>query len=169
MEAIRHEFVWGDVVADVAGRRCVRDEVSDHVPEVMLRSGDLLVAVQQGCQLPVVVAMRFVDDQRVCLEHGLEALGGAAGLIASGGELREVAAHLSFMPRGEDRLDIREVLVQGRPSDPCELGDLGHRYGPQAVPGDQVRGRVESRLPNRAAVGLDRVVPELWHRVEYTV
>jgi hypothetical protein len=57
MEAEADKFVGCDVVSNVARRRRVCDQVPDHVPNVMLRSGGLFVAVQGSRQLRVVVAV----------------------------------------------------------------------------------------------------------------
>jgi hypothetical protein len=46
VEAVGHEFVWRDVGANIAGTYGVDDEVSNHVPQVVLRGRHTLVSVQ---------------------------------------------------------------------------------------------------------------------------
>ena len=75
----------------------------------------------------------------------------------------EVAGDLTFVPGDQDRFDVGEVLVQRRASDAGLLGDLRHRHRPQPVLGHQRRRGVEGRVAHRAAVRLDRLVPQLRH------
>src|SRR6266511_153839 len=80
----------------------------------------------------------------------------------------EVSADLTLVPCDQDRLDVREVLVQRRTSDTGLLGDLRHRHGSQPALGHQ-RGRgVEGCVANGASVRLDRLVPQFRHCSEYT-
>ena len=75
-----------------------------------------------------------------------------------------MARDVTLVPRDEDRLDVWEVLVQGRTPDPGFLGDLRHRHRSQPALGDEGPSRVEDRVSNGAAVRVDRFVPESWHR-----
>jgi hypothetical protein len=79
------------------------------------------------------------------------------------GELRQVRVHLPLVPRGQDRLNVREVLVERGPPDPCLFGDLGHRDRRQPVLGDQRDCGVEDRVAHLASVRLDCLAPQLRH------
>ena len=68
------ELVRGDIVTDVAGVGRFGDQGSDHLAEVLLRSGHLLGAMEQASKCCVVVSGGFVGDQRVPLEHGRQPL-----------------------------------------------------------------------------------------------
>jgi hypothetical protein len=71
--------------------------------------------VQQGHgQLGVVV---LVLDQRERLQDGLEPAGRGRG-VPGLGELAQVAGDVPVVPGDQDRLDVREVLVQ-RGRKPC--------------------------------------------------
>ena len=109
-------------------------------------------------------AVMLVGNVRISLEHGLEPLAGAASSIPDFGELFEVAGDLTFMPRDQDRLDVREVFVQRRATDAGRLGDLRHRHRRRPVLGRQRRRSVQGRVTHRAAVRPDRLVPQLRHR-----
>ena len=111
---------------------------------------------------------QLVMNERVGLEHSRQTLAGVAGLLPGMGELLEMLGDLPVMPRGEDRFDVGEVLVQRRPSDPRLLGDLRHRHRRQPVLRHQRCRRVQRGVAHRSAVRLDRVVPELRHRFDYT-
>ena len=115
-----------------------------------------------------MVPVVLVGDERVGLEHSFESSASIAGLVADFGELFEVAGDLTFVPGGQDRFDIREVLVQRRTSDAGFLGNLRHRHRPQPLRGHQCRGGVQGRVAHRAAMRLDRLVPQLRHHTQYT-
>ena len=76
----------------------------------------------------------------------------------------EVAGDVAVVPGGQDRFDVGEVLVQGRPADAGFLGDPRHRHRRQPVFGDQGRGGVQGRVVHRSAVLLDRLGPQLRHQ-----
>ena len=63
----------------------------------------------------------------------------------------------------QDRLDVREVLVEGRSTDAGPGGDLGHRHPAQPALGDHGHGGVEDRVTHGRAVGLDGGVPQFRH------
>ena len=71
--------------------------------------------------------MVLVCNMRVSLEHSFESLTSVISLVPNRDEMIEVAGHLTFVPRQQDRFDVREVLVQCRTSDAGLLGDLRHR------------------------------------------
>ena len=122
--------------------------------------GDVLAPVQQGHgQLGVVV---LVLDQRERLQDGLEPPGRGRG-VPGLGELAQVAGDVPVVPGDQDRLDVREVLVQRGPADPGRGGDLQHRHRRQSVLADQRRGGVQGGVVDRAPVLLDRLGPQLRH------
>jgi hypothetical protein len=121
------------------------------------------LAVQQGDEIAVVVLPRHVGEQGVGLQYGGQALRGFAAAVADLDQLRQMGSDLALVPRGQDRLDIREVLVQRGPPDPGLRGDPRHRDREQPVSGHQCRGGVEDRVAHLATVGLDRLVPQLRH------
>jgi len=84
-------------------------------------------------------------------------------VVSDLGELGEVLGDLAFVPGKQDRLHVREVLVQRRSADAGVLGDLGHRHRGQPVLGHQGRGGVQGGVAHRAAVRLDRLVPQPRH------
>ncbi len=65
-------------------------QVSDHVAQLLLLSGDLLVSMEEGHEFGVVVPVGLVGDEREGLEHSFESLAsvarghGAVGVQASG-------------------------------------------------------------------------------------
>lgn len=98
-------------------------------------------------------------DSREGGEHRLESLYGLCCSVPDLGERFEMIRHLSLMPARQDRLHIGEVLVEGGPPDPGPFRDLRHRHRPQAVLGDQRRGRVECGVTYSPAMPLDRLFP----------
>jgi hypothetical protein len=75
-----------------------------------------------------------------------------------------VARNVPFVPGDQYGFDVREVLVQRGTSDAGLLGDLCHRHRPQPVLGHQRHGGVKDGIAHFAPVGLDRLLPELWHQ-----
>ena len=75
----------------------------------------------------------------------------------------EVGHDLTFVPGGQDRFDVREVLVQRRASDAGFLGDLRHRHRADPALGNEAGSGLDDRLADGAAVLLDRRVPQLRH------
>ena len=88
--------------------------------------------------------------------------------MADFGESAEVLGDESFVPGDEDGLDVGVVLVQRRSADPGLLGDLGHRHRPEPVLRHERGSGVEGRIPDRLAMLLDRLVPELRHKPQCT-
>ena len=165
VEAVARQFVRRDIVPKVTAFCALGEQVSDHVAELLLCPGDLLVSMQECGELGVVVRVGFVRDERVCLEHGFESLGGAPSLVSDFREIFEMAGDLTFVPGKQDCFDAWEVLVERRASDARLRGDLGHRYGSQPVLGHQRCGGIQDRLTHLTAVGVDRVAPQLGHDV----
>jgi hypothetical protein len=125
--AVVGELVRGDVVSDATGPGGVGQQVSDHVVNVPLRVGDVLVSVKECPEVGVVAGGSmtsgpFVVDEGVGLQYGLEPPVSIAGLVPGVGELFEVGGDLAVVPGKvvpgkQDGLDVGEVLVQRRPAD----------------------------------------------------
>src|SRR5450755_2186861 len=98
---------------------------------------DVLAPVQHGRELGAMGPL--VGHDRVGLQDGFEPLAGAAALVPDSCEMFEVTGDLAFVPGGQDRLEVGEVLVQGGAPDAGLLGDLRHRHRRQPVLGDQCR------------------------------
>lgn len=159
VKAVGRKLVRRDIVPDVAGFCCLGQQVSDHVVDLMLRSGDLLVPMEERSEFGVVMPAGLVGDEGVRFEHGFQPLASVAGLLPDFGEILEVAGDLMFVPGAQDRFDVWEVLVQGRASDAGLLGDLRHSHRPQPVFGHQRRSGVQDRVAHLATVSLDRLGP----------
>jgi len=90
VEAIARELVRRNIIAEGAGFRGLGQQVSDHVAQLLLRSGDLLVSMEEGHEFGVVAPVGLVGDERDGLEHSFESLAsvarghGAVGVQASG-------------------------------------------------------------------------------------
>lgn len=77
----------------------------------------MLTPVHDSSELCVVV---LVGYERECLEHRFDLVTGAAGLVPYLDELFQVARDLTFVPRDQNALDVREVLVEvARPMPVC--------------------------------------------------
>ena len=162
MQAVAGQLAGLGVVAQLASPHALSDEVADEIQQLLLGPGDVLAAVhhrgQFGAMGPVVGYLRVGG------EHGLEPPGGGAcGLVPDLGEVFEVAGDVALVPGGQDRLDVGEVLVQGRAAYARLGGDPRHRDRRQPVLGDQGCGGIQGRVMHRPAVLLDRLVPQLRH------
>ncbi len=106
MEAVARELLRRDIVPDIAGLWGLGQQVSDHVAELLLRSGDLVVSMQERREFGVVVPVGLVGDERVGLQHSFEPLASVASLVPEFGEIFEVAGDLTFVPGEQDRFDV---------------------------------------------------------------
>lgn len=95
----------------------------------------------------------------------MESLAGIARPILDCGELREVPGNLASVPSGQDRLYVREVLVERRPSDARLLG-------PSTVTVEQVlndwlatvgHGLAPITSHNYQSIIAGRLVPQIGH------
>src|SRR5262245_33499878 len=111
MKAVARELLWRDVVAKRTGLRSLGDEIAEELRELVVRAGNVFPTMEERCELG---PMALMGDQRERLEHCLEPLDGVAGSIANRCQLLQVARHLSLVPRDQDCLDIREILVKRR-------------------------------------------------------
>ena len=133
----------------------------------MLRSGDVLILVYQCRHVGPPPLMGHPVGYR--FEHPFERFTRVVELVTELDQLGQVDGDMAFVPSDQDRFDVGEVLVQRRPSDPGLLGDLRHRHRRQPVLGHQRSRGVQRGVAHRSAVRLDRVVPELRHRINYTL
>jgi len=61
VKAVRREFVGSDVIANVLGRGCIRDQAAYEHPQVTLTPRDMLVAMQDGSEVGVMTALRLMN------------------------------------------------------------------------------------------------------------
>src|SRR5918998_6846419 len=104
MEAVACKFVRRDIVPDVAGPCGLGQQASDHVVDLLLRSGDVHTSMQECSEFGAGVLMRkaLVGDERVGLQHSLEPLASVVSLVSDFGEMLEVAGDLTFVPGEHD-------------------------------------------------------------------
>src|SRR5215203_2436162 len=150
VEAVARKLLRRYITPDVAGLCALGQQVSDDVREVLLRSGDLLVSMQECREFGGVA---LVLNEGVGLQHRFEPLASTASLVPQFGEMFEVASDLMFLPGDQDRFDVWEVLVQRRTPDAGLLGDLRHRHRAQPALGHQRPSvsRIASRTAARCA------------------
>jgi hypothetical protein len=153
MEAIARQLFGGDIAADVAGLDGFDQQIADKVADLLLGPHDLLVSMQERCEVGVVVAVGTMCDERVRLEHRLQPFAGEGRPIPNFGEVVQMTCDLAVVPRSQNGFCIREVLVQGGPPDAGLLRDPRHRYGAQPVLSDQ-RGLLSGLLGAAAAAML---------------
>ncbi len=135
METELRQLVGRDIAAKSTCVRELRQQSTNEVEEPALRVGDMRIAMQQRNKLGGVLPAP-VDTQRIDPKHRLEPGAGITGPAAQRRELLEMPGNVPVVPRDQDRLDVREVLVQRRPTDPGGLRDLGHRDPGQPVLGN---------------------------------
>ena len=83
---------------EVAGLCARGNEISDHVVESRLGSGDVLTSMQKRRESSVMVPAMLVGYERIGLEYSFESVAGLAGLISDLGEILEVGSRLTFVP-----------------------------------------------------------------------
>jgi hypothetical protein len=135
VKAITCKLVGRDIIPDAAGLRPRSQQVSDHVVEVLLGSGNVLVPMQERREFGIAVAVVLVGNEGESFEHGFKLLAGIASLVPDFDEIFEVASDLTLVPGEQDRFDVCEILIQRRTSDAGLLCDLRHRHRQQPVPG----------------------------------
>lgn len=96
--------------------------------------------------------------ERVGLEDGLESAAWVSA-VASILELREMLRDLAVVPRHQDGLDVGEVFVERRSTDPGGLRDLRHRGGRKSTTTDHFGSGVERRIADSVPVRLDGLAP----------
>ena len=160
VETVARKLLGRDILPEMAGLRTLGQQVLDETGELLLRPGDVFTPVKKRRKFGAVV---LVGNECVGLENSFEPLAGIATPVPDRGEVFEVRGDLTFMPREQDRLDVREVLVQRRPPDFGGLGDLRHRHRQKPMLGHQRGSGVQGRVAHGAAVRFDRLVPKLRH------
>jgi hypothetical protein len=120
--------------------------------------------VDEGGHLRGAVPAAVVRDEGVGGEHRLELLGRVAAPVAERPQLLEVRGDVPLVPRDEDRLDVREILVERRPPDAGPLRDLRHGHREWAALGGETPSRVQDGVADGAPVLVDRLAPQLRHR-----
>jgi hypothetical protein len=103
VKAVARKLVRRDIIPEVAGFCALGQQVSDEMPEVLLRTGDVLPAMQECRELGAVM---LVGNEREGLEHGFEPLASVASLVPNFGEMFEVGCDLTLMPGDQDRFDV---------------------------------------------------------------
>jgi len=68
VEAVARKLVRRDIVPKLARPCALGQQVSDEVPEVLLRSGDVFTSMQESREF---CAVMLVGNERVRLEHSL--------------------------------------------------------------------------------------------------
>jgi hypothetical protein len=132
--AVGGEFVGGDVVAQLSCCRTLDQQVLDEIGKLTAGLSDMPGAMQQRDQFGAVRGGDGVLHQRVGLQHGGQPVPGCAGVVAEFGQAAEVTADLTFVPRGENRFDVGEVVAQRRPPDSLAIIGLTSEQ-PQTVHG----------------------------------
>jgi hypothetical protein len=75
--------------------------------ELLLRSADLLVSMEERRELGVVVAVGFLRDECVGLQNGSESVAGIAFCsVTDLGEVSEVPGDLTLVPGEQNGFDI---------------------------------------------------------------
>jgi hypothetical protein len=159
VQTVARKLLGRDIVSEVASGRSLGQQVCEQGVQLLLRSGNRCTPVQECPELCGAMTLAAVADVGIGLQHRFEAGIGIAVPIPELGEMSQMSIDVPFVPGGQDRFDVREVLVQRRTSDPGFLGDLRHRHGQQPVLGHQRPGGFQDRLAHVATVRLDRLAP----------
>ena len=128
--------------------------------QMLPSSGHVFALVEEYGQLRPEM---FVVHARVRFEHGPKPVVGGPSNMRERDESLEVPANLALVPRCEDCLDTREVLVQRRATDARTVCDFGHRDRSQAALFHERRRGLENRVAHGAAMAIDGLIPELRH------
>ena len=125
--------------------------------------GDVLAPVQRRRQLAAMPRAAGPTGATGGPQDRLEPLG-RRRRRADRGELLQVLGDLPFVPGSQDRLDVREVLVQGGPADaapPWRSADIVRPVSPRSLTSAAVASR--DGVANRVAVRGDRLAPDPRH------
>jgi len=160
MKAVARELSGGDIASDLTVLDPCVEQVFDERRECLLRMSDVVTLVQQCSKFVTVV---LVPDERVRRQDGMQSLDRTNPLSREFRELFQMSTDLAFVPRMQDRVHVREVLVQRGAPDADLLRHLRHRHGAEPTPSNQRCGGVHDRLPHRSAMLLDRLRPQLGH------
>jgi hypothetical protein len=122
---------------------------------------DVLSPVQLGGKGGVV---GVTGQKGIRLENHLQSFR-RGGPVADLGEMLEVIGNLAFVPGEEDGFHVGEVFVESRAADTGFFGNAGHGDPGEPSLGDKLGCGGDGGLTHRAAVVLNSVVPQLWHRL----
>jgi hypothetical protein len=159
VQAVVGELLRRDIVPDIACLRSLGQKTAEKIEEPVTRVRDVLASMEERADPGVARPGRLADDRRVGLEDGLQSLLGVDRPVADLGKTIEMFCDLTLVPGEQDRIDLRKVLVEGRPPDTRLRSDPRHRHGTEPVLGNQGRRRVHDRVSHVAAVSLNRLVP----------
>jgi hypothetical protein len=165
VQAVGGQLVGRDVAAGRAVPGGLADQRGDERVQVRVSLGDVLAGVQQ--RGPVAAVAALADLGRVGPQDRFQP-GGRLRRLADVRQATEVRGDVPLVPGEQDRLDVREVLVERGAADAALPGDLGHGHAGQPVLGDQHGGGVEGRVADRVAVRLDRLAPDPRHATDRT-
>jgi hypothetical protein len=87
VHAVGRQLVDSDIVADRTRFRGVAEQVADHRAKLVFRPNDVRIAMEERCELGIVMSVCLVPDQGVGLEHGFETLTRAIHMIPDPREL----------------------------------------------------------------------------------
>ncbi len=107
-------FLDSDVVADLSGLNAFPEKNRHEALNVLLGLRDMLALMETPGQL---TAWLLVLPRRISRENVLQAIRDWGIPPCKPMKLGEVSADVSLMPGGEDRLDIRKILVERRAPD----------------------------------------------------
>jgi hypothetical protein len=117
---VAREFVGRDIIPDVADLDGLGQQASEHVTQVLRRSGDVLVWMQasvrcRGARVDDVVLHPVVSEREAC--NSVSTCSSASPLVSDFSEMFEVVSNLTFVQAGQVCYDVGEVLVQRRTFD----------------------------------------------------
>ena len=108
MKAVVRKLFGCDIIPHVTGLNALHEQPPDELGKPALRSGDVLISMQQGLQFGGVT---LVLNERVRLEHRFESLGRVPGPIAEFGETFEVASDVTLVPGDQDGFDAIVLVL----------------------------------------------------------
>jgi hypothetical protein len=100
VQAVARKLVRRDISPNVACISDIGQETSNQLDELVLRSGEVLISMQEFREFGAVL-FAVMNDECVGLEHGFEPIAGVTGLVPDLGEVLEVmepAAWLVLVP-----------------------------------------------------------------------
>lgn len=136
------------------------DQLSHKRLKVPLRFIDMGESMKEPAKTSAMV-VRAVSG--IGKEHGLK--GGKRTLVsaANGVQIVEVRRNLTSMPACKDFLYVLEVFVERGAPDARLLSDARHGERMQALSRSYRGCPVHDRIRDSAAMGFDRILPELGH------
>lgn len=111
----------------------------------------------------VAVIVTGAGKERVSMKHCLQLFPRPFKTVLDVHQFRQMGLDLAFVPRNQDGFNVREVLVQGRPSNASTLRYRGHRDPGHTMARDQARCGIKNCPAHSLPVYFDRLVPKLGH------